>query len=399
MGPERTLFYAAALVMVGHLGLSILPGLVGVGVGLVCIALGSGAVKANSTAMVGTLYSENDPRRDAGFSIYYLGINLGALIGPLVTGWLQVTWGFRLGFAAAAVGMAIGLTQYAFARRRFPAEDRRVPNPIPRDRRIRYLLGLVIVAAVITVLVVTGVITADRLVTIVVGISLLAAITYFTVILRSRRVTPVERNRVIAFIPMFIASTAFWSLYQQQGTVLTIYADTEVNRDLFGYQLPVPWVLSSTPIFVIVLSGLFAALWTRLGDRQPSTPIKFALGTAVMGVGFLLMMPLATTIPDSAPLLGITAVMFVFTIAELLLSPVGLSLSTKLAPAAFQTQMVALFFLSVALGTALSGQLARFYSEADQVPYFGILGGIAIVIGVVLALLAPWLKRLMGGVR
>jgi POT family proton-dependent oligopeptide transporter len=208
-----------------------------------------------------------------------------------------------------------------------------------------------------------------------------------------------ERNRVVAFIPMFIASTVFWSLYQQQGTVLTIYADTEVNRDLFGYQLPVPWVLSSTPIFVIVLSGLFAALWTRLGDRQPSTPIKFALGTAVMGVGFLLMVPLATTIPDSAPLLGITGVMFVFTIAELLLSPVGLSLSTKLAPAAYQTQMVALFFLSVALGTALSGQLARFFSEADQVPYFAILGGVAIVIGVVLALMSPWLKRLMGGVR
>src|SRR6478752_4815317 len=326
LGPERTLFSAAVLVMLGHVFLSLLPGLVGVAVGLVCIAFGSGAVKANSTAMVGTLYAEDDPRRDAGFSLYYLGINLGVL-----------AW--------------------------------------------------------------AGVLTADRLVTVVVGITLVAAVAYFTVILRSRRVTPVERNRVIAFIPMFVASTAFWSLYQQQGTVLTIYADTEVNRDLFGYQLPVPWVLSSTPIFVIVLSGLFAALWTRLGDRQPSTPIKFALGTAVMGVGFILMVPLATTIPDSAPILGITGVMFVFTIAELLLSPVGLSLSTKLAPAAFQTQMVALFFLSVALGTALSGQLARFFSEADQVPYFAILGGVAIVIGVVLALMSPWLKRLMGGVR
>ena len=399
LGPERTLFSAAVLVMLGHVFLSLLPGLVGVAVGLVCIAFGSGAVKANSTAMVGTLYAEDDPRRDAGFSLYYLGINLGALIGPLLTGWLQVTWGFKVGFAAAAVGMAIGLTQYAFARRRFPAKDRVVPNRIPAGHRTRYALGLLAAVVVIGVLVWAGVLTADRLVTVVVGITLVAAVAYFTVILRSRRVTPVERNRVIAFIPMFVASTAFWSLYQQQGTVLTIYADTEVNRDLFGYQLPVPWVLSSTPIFVIVLSGLFAALWTRLGDRQPSTPIKFALGTAVMGVGFILMVPLATTIPDSAPILGITGVMFVFTIAELLLSPVGLSLSTKLAPAAFQTQMVALFFLSVALGTALSGQLARFFSEAEQVPYFAILGGVAIVIGVVLALMSPWLKRLMGGVR
>src|SRR5689334_2821799 len=239
IGPERTLFWAAVLVMAGHVALSLLPGLFGVGVGLVCIAFGSGAVKANSTAMVGTLYAKDDSRRDAGFSIYYLGINLGALIGPLVTGWLQVTWGFRVGFAAAAVGMAIGLTQYAFARRQFPAEDRRVPNPIPADRRLRYLLGLVVVAAVVALLVVTGVLTADRLVTVVVGITTLAAVAYFTVILRSPRVTPVERNRVIAFVPMFVASTAFWSLYQQQGTVLTIYADTEVNRDLFGYELPV----------------------------------------------------------------------------------------------------------------------------------------------------------------
>jgi proton-dependent oligopeptide transporter, POT family len=133
MGPERTLFSAAVLVMLGHLFLSLLPGVTGVAVGLVCIAFGSGAVKANSTAMVGTLYAEDDPRRDAGFSIYYLGINLGAMIGPLVTGWLQVTWGFKVGFAAAAVGMAIGLTQYAFARRRSPRRTGSSRTPFPPD--------------------------------------------------------------------------------------------------------------------------------------------------------------------------------------------------------------------------------------------------------------------------
>jgi len=136
-----------------------------------------------------------------------------------------------------------------------------------------------------------------------------------------------------------------------------------------------------------------------MGDRQPSTPLKFAAGTVVMGIAFLLFIPMASTEPNSAPLLGLIGVIFIFTIAELLLSPVGLSLATKLAPKAFHTQMVALFFLSVALGTALSGTLAEFYSVDNQVPYFGVLGGIAIVIGIILGLMTPWLKRLMGGVR
>ena len=208
-----------------------------------------------------------------------------------------------------------------------------------------------------------------------------------------------ERKRVLAFIPMFIASAAFWSLYQQQFTVLTVYSDSQLNRDIFGWTMPVSWVQSINPVFIIILSGVFAAIWTKMGDRQPSTPLKFAAGTVVMGIAFLLFIPMASTEPNSAPLLGLIGVIFVFTIAELLLSPVGLSLATKLAPQAFHTQMVALFFLSVALGTALSGTLAEFYSVDNQVPYFGVLGAIAIVIGIILAVMTPWLKRLMGGVR
>jgi len=152
-------------------------------------------------------------------------------------------------------------------------------------------------------------------------------------------------------------------------------------------------------VFIIILSGVFAAIWTKMGDRQPPTPLKFAAGTVVMGIAFLLFIPMASTQPNSAPLLGLVGVIFVFTVAELLLSPVGLSLTTKLAPEAFHTQMVALFFLSIALGTALSGTLAQYYSPDTQVAYFGILGAIAIVIGIILALMTPWLRRLMGGVR
>jgi len=399
IGPERTLFYAAIFVMAGHISLSVLPGLLGVGVGLVLIALGSGGVKANATSMVGTLYSREDIRRDAGFSIYYLGINLGAFFGPLLTGLVQSNWGFHAGFALAAVGMAIGLTIYSFGRKNLPESAHHVPNPLPAERRLPMIIGAVAALVLVAVLALSGVLSADRLATIVVVITILAAIGYFVVILRSKKITKVERSRVLSFIPMFIASAVFWSLYQQQFTVVTEYSDKQLNRQIFGWEMPVSWVQSINPVFIIILSGVFAALWTKLGTRQPSTPIKFALGTIVMGVAFLLFLPMASTVPNSAPLLGLVGVLFVFTIAELLISPVSLSLATKLAPDVFQTQMVALLFLSIALGTAMAGVLAEYYSDDNQVAYFGILGAIAIAVGIVLFLMAPFIKRLMSGVR
>jgi POT family proton-dependent oligopeptide transporter len=399
LGAERTLFFSAVLVMAGHIALAVLPGLAGVGVGLVLVALGSGGIKATATSLVGTLYAEGDERRDAGFSLFYLGINLGALLGPLLTGLLQTTLGFHYGFGLAALGMALGLAQYTVGRRRLPRSAAEVPAPLrARDRLVAAGVALAGVVVVV-VLALTGVLRADRLNAIVVGVTVVAAVGYFVLILASRRITRIERRRVLAFIPLWIASAVFWSLYQQQFTVVTLYADSRLDRSLFGWEMPVSWVQSINPVFIIVLSGAFAALWTKLGPRQPSTPVKFALGTAIMGVAFLLFLPMAGGGPGSAPLLGLTGILLVFTIAELLLSPVGLSLSTKLAPAAFRTQMVALFFLSVALGSALSGTLAGYYSPASEVPYFGVLGGAAIVVGAVVALLTPVLRRLMEGVR
>ncbi|ODU00903.1 MAG: MFS transporter [Pseudonocardia sp. SCN 72-86] len=398
-GPERVLFYAAVVVMLGHIALSALPGLLGVGVGLVLIAVGSGGVKATATSLVGTLYETDDPRRDAGFSLFYLGINLGALVGPLLTGLLQDTAGFHWGFGLAAVGMALGLIQYTFGRKNLPDSAREVPSPLtPRERTVA-IAAAVAVAVVIVVLALTGVLAADRLDLIVIGVTIVAAIAYFALLLTSRKVDKVERRRVLAFIPLFIASAAFWSLYQQQFTVLTIYSDTRLNRDLFGWEMPVAWVQSINPVFIIILSGVFTVIWTKLGNRAPSTPIKFALGVAIVGVGFLLFLPMAGGGPNSAPLLGIVGILFVFTIGELLLSPVGLSVSTKLAPESYRTQMVALFFLSIALGTALSGTLAGYYNAANEVPYFGILGAVAIGVGLLLLAITPLVRRLMSGVR
>ena len=399
LGSERVLFFSAIVIMCGHLALALLPSVWGLGVGLVLVAIGSGGLKANATAVVGTLYRPGDPRRDAGFSIFYLGINLGAFLGPLITGLLQTSIGFHWGFGAAAVGMAIGLVQYSFGRRALPEASRAVADPLPR-RRYPLMAGIVVAGIVVVAgLVLLGVIRADNLAGVVIIVILAAAIAYFVVIIASPHISADERSRVIGFIPLFIVNVGFWSLYQQQFTVLTLYSDKRLDRQLFGWEMPVSWVNSINPIFIIILSGVFAAIWTRLAARQPAAPVKFALGAIIMGGAFLLFLPWANGAENSTPLLAIVGILFVFTVAELFISPPGLSVTTKLAPRRFHTQMVALYFLSVALGTSIAGWLAGFYDPENEVPYFTVLGLIAAALGVALWLAAKPVLALMRGVR
>ncbi|WP_432848452.1 peptide MFS transporter [Amycolatopsis sp. CA-161197] len=399
LGSERTLFYSAVLVMIGHIALALLPGLTGIGVGLACVAIGSGGLKANATAVVGTLYAEGDERRDAGFTIFYMGINLGGFIGPLLTGLAQSEVGFHLGFGLAAIGMALGLIQYTLGRKNLGAKASEVPNPLlPSQRWMAIGVAVVIVVAV-AALIMSGVVGPSNLADVVVYVVVAISVVYFVVILTSKKITSDERSRVFSFIPMYIASAAFFSLYQQQSTVVSVYSDQRLDRSLFGWDMPVSWVNSINPVFIIIFAPIVAAIWTKLGPRQPSTPMKFVLGTVLMGLAFLLFLPMTGTGVNGSPLIALAGILLVFTIAELMLSPVGLSLSTKLAPKAFRTQMVALNFLSVSLGTAMSGKLAESYDVHDETPYFSIIGGVAIAIGLILLALIPFIRRLMKGVH
>src|SRR5699024_6115764 len=217
--------------------------------------------------------------------------------------------------------------------------------------------------------------------------------------LNSKKITAVELSRVASFIPTFIGSAAFWSLYQQQFTVVPIYAEQQLDRTILGWEMPPNWVNSINPIFIIVLAPMFAALWQKLGTRQPSTPKKFAFANVAMGGAFLLFLPFANGADNSTPLLWMVLILLVFTIAELCLSPVGQSLSTKLAPDAFHTQMIALFFISVAVGSAASGWLARFYDPNNDLPYFLILAGLSILLGILIAVFNKKLSKLMAGVH
>jgi proton-dependent oligopeptide transporter, POT family len=391
--------YGGVVVMCGHIALAIIPGLAGVGVGLVLVALGSGALKANASSLLGTLYAKGDARCDGGFTLFYLGINLGAFIGPLVTGLLQTRIGFHYGFGAAAVGMALGLAQYVAFRRNLGSHGRNVPNPLPRGA-IGKVLGVVAVAVVVlAIALVTGLVKLSNLSQVTTGVIVAASVAYFVIMLASPHVTTDERTRVRAFIPLFIANAVFWSLFQQIFTVLAVYSDERMNWSIFGWTAPSNWIGSIEPVWIILLSPLFAIMWTRLGSRAPTTPRKFAYGVIGMGVAFLLFLPMAGTTGRAVPALLVLGIMAVFAVSELLLSPIGLSVTTKLAPEAFRAQMMALYFFSVGLGTSMSGVLARYYDPAHEFAYFGILGAVAIAAGVVVFALAPWISRHMEGVH
>jgi len=249
----------------------------------------------------------------------------------------------------------------------------------------------------IIVLVATGLVNPGNLATIVSALAVIGAVVIFALLLRSRKLDADERSRVVAFIPLFIGTAAFFALFQQQFTVITLYSDTRLNRSVLGWEMPISWVQSFNPFFIIVLAPVFAALWTKLGSRNPITPTKFGVGIILMGSAFVLFLPMAAI--TSVPVLWIALIMLVATLGELWISPVGLSLATKLAPRSYPVMMMALYNLAVALGTSLSGSLATFYSADAEVGYFGVLGAVTIGIGVIMLLIARPVSRGMRGVR
>jgi len=400
-GAERTLFGAAIMIMLGHTSLALVPGALGLGIGLVLVAVGAGTLKATTSTVVGDMYQRTDDRRDAAFSIYYMAVNIGGLLGPLITGALWDTHGFHWGFGAAAVGMAIGLIQYIIMRgSTLKGVGVDVPDPLPRPQRVRYLGGGLVVVVLVAAAIATGLIPLESLANIVTAIAVIGAVALFALLIGSRKTQADERRRVISFIPMFVASVMFWALFQQQFTVIAIYSDQRLDRNIGGWEVPASWVQSINPLFIIIFAAVFATMWVKLGDRQPSTPMKFALSNLIMGIAAMIFMLFAGH--ESTPILGIVGILFLFTMAELLLSPVGQSLATKLAPEAFKTQMLALFFLTVSIGSALSGVLASYYDPSDagaERTYFLVLGIASIAVAVVIALLSPWIRKNMVGVR
>ena len=396
-GAEKVLFYSAIIIMIGHICLALVPGFGGVALGLILVALGSGGLKANASALVGELYDEKDSRRDAGFTIFYMGVNIGAMFGPLITGILQKEIGFHYGFGAAAVGMALGLIIYVTGRKNLPPESRTAVNPLPKSKLYLFIVAVVAVVVLAIVLWMTKVVNPDNIDWWIAGISAAAAACYIIVMYTSPQTNTEERSRVLAFIPFFLTSVVFWSMYQQIFGVLTVYSDTQLNRSIFGWEMPINWIQLIPAMFVIIFAPLFATMWMKLGPKQISTPVKAGLSLVFIGIGFLMFLPYADAGANETPLLWVALILAVFVFGELLISPVGLSFSTKVSPKVFQSQMIAVFFLASGVGTALSGVLGGYFSADNQTPYWTSIGGASVVLGLLaLTLTKPMLKLLRG---
>ncbi|HUQ31667.1 MAG TPA: peptide MFS transporter [Pyrinomonadaceae bacterium] len=370
LGARLAVFLGGVIIACGHFSM-VFPTLPMFYTGLTLIAIGTGLLKPNISAMVGSLYRENDPRRESGFSIFYFGINVGAVLAPLACGFLAESKAFKnflswmgfnpnaswhWGFGAAGVGMTVGLIVFQLHRHRLAhvgaktTKRKDAPDYVP-----------------------------------------------------NRPLTKDEWKRVAAIFVFFLFTILFWAAYEQKGASLNLFAKTLIDRNVGGSEFPASWMQSLTGTFVLILAPLFAFMWIRLGKRQPSSPIKFTFGLLFIGLGYLLMVPAATlTAYGKISPLWLVGLYFLEVVGEMFLSPVGLSVVTKLAPAKLLGIMMGVWFLAAALGNKLAGYLGGFFDPNNSGTLVKLYGGIAaglLVSAGLLALLTPKIKKLMGKVH
>jgi POT family proton-dependent oligopeptide transporter len=402
-GQRKAVLLGGIVIAFGEFSLAI-PSLKTFYLGLALIVIGTGMLKPNISIMVGALYSEKDVRRDAGFSIYYMGINIGALLAPLVCGYLGENIDWHYGFLAAGVGMALGVVQYALGARYLGSAGLSKtgrPNDYRLMRRALLIAAVLILAG--AALVLTGAVnfTAEGL-SDVFGVLLAAiCVVFFIWLLTAKGYTATERRRFWAMLVLFIASALFWSAFEQAGSTLNLFA--ELNTNLHHWDFPL-WGLfrasyyqSFNSIFIIALAPVFAWLWVRLGRNEPSSTAKFSFGLVFVGLGFAILIPVANGTNVSPWWLTLTYLLH--TIGELCLSPVGLSTMTKIAPARIAGLVMGVWFLSISVGDYIGGKLASFYESFPLAKLFGIVAGFCIVVGLLLVFMIRPMKRLMGGVN
>lgn len=401
LGSYRAVLYGGILIACGHYAMAV-PTDTMTWVGLGLISAGTGLLKPNVATMVGKLYRTADERRDAGFALYYMAINIGAFLGPLVTGWLGDHASWHWGFSAAAFGMTLGLIQYVLGRRHLSGRKHGAEfalAPAPMRRAVRLIVaGAVVVAAVATALALAGWLTMDRLVDLLTLISVIAPVVYFVVMFRSPRVTGEERGRLRPYVVLFLASVVFNFILFQAYSTMMLLASTNARTEILGFHFPASWYASALGAFEVALAPVVAAVWARMGPRQPHASNKIAIGVILGGLSFLVMvLPTSGQSSDTFKMAAwwIVGSYLLLGLGDVLLETSGMSATTKLAPKAFASQTMALWFLSLALANGIQAQVVKLYGEVSNPAYFGVNGAIAVVAGVAVMAAAPWLKRTM----
>ncbi len=356
LGQYRSVLLGGVIIALGHFSMAV-PTVPTFYLGLCLIVVGTGLLKPNASTMVGALYDPQDARRDAGFSIFYVGINVGAFVAPLVVGTLGQEVNWHLGFACAGIGMIIGLIQYVAGKPRLmPALERLGQTDTHAAR---------------------------------------SAEPWW-------RFQREEWGRVAAIAVLFVFSSIFWGAFEQASSSLNLFADRLTRNTAFGYNFPSTWYQSLNSMFMIFgLAPLIGGIWVRMGDRQPSSPVKFSLGLLFVGLGFALIVPAAMMTQQGIKVSPwwLIGLYFLHTIGELCLSPVGLSMVTKLAPARIVGFMMGWWFLSIAVGNKLAGMAGGLFETLPLPQLFGAVAVTTFVAAAILLLLTRPLQRLMGGVR
>lgn len=432
-GLKKSVWYGGIIITIGHFTMAF-PGLVellspAVGektalsaldvnsffLGLVLIVLGTGLLKPNISSIVGKLYPEGSSKRDAGFSIFYMGINLGALFAPIACSTLAV-YNWHLGFGLAGLGMFFGLIQYKLTKGylgNVGAEVVAVTHEEKKSRKKLVNLSTAVMALVFLalLLIFLGVIQINAIALAAASNNIIAvvALFYFTYLIFFGGLNTDERKKVGVIAILFLFSAMFWSGFEQAGSSLNLFADRFTDRTVLGWNIPTGYFQSINSLFIIIFAPIFGAMWVWLGKRhlEPSSPLKFAFGLILLGIGFFIMY-FATKIAASGELAAPTWLILTYlfhTFGELSLSPVGLSLTTKLSPQKYTGQMMGMWFLSIALGNLIAGRIAGEASggteEAlQQMPdQYMMIVMTVIGAGVLLLVLSKPIRKMMGNVH
>jgi len=415
LGAQKAVFYGGIIIMTGHFVLAI-PSTQAFFLGLILVIAGTGLLKPNVSAVVGELYPQGDPRRDGGFSIFYMGINLGAFLGPLICGGLAQSenFGWHWGFAAAGVGMLFGVIQFWMTKHYLGTAGLHPSQTgdaaIDSQRRKRGWTAVIVVVAALVALIAVGlsggldldpIAISAQSTKVIVGM----AVAFFAYVLLLGGLTSDEKKRTVALIILLIGCAMFWSGFEQAGSSLTFFADRYTQLEFSWFTIPSTWFQSVNAMFIFMFAPVFAWLWVALARRNlnPSTPAKFGFGLILLAIGFLVMVGAATVVVNGDKAMPTWLIMtyLLHTFGELALSPVGLSVTTKLAPKRFVGQMMGMWFLASALGNLIAGQIAGEFSAdniaafPDQYMSIVLTAGGA---GVIMLLLTKPIKKLMCGV-
>jgi POT family proton-dependent oligopeptide transporter len=424
LGQRKAVLYGGMFIAAGHYALAI-PIAATFYIGLVLVAIGTGLLKPNISVIVGQLYGPQDGRREAAFSIFYQGINLGAFLGPIITGFLVQSDSFRslitgwgmdpnsawhCGFGAAGVGMTLGLVQYVLGGK-YLGSAGLVPltadSPVEFARAKRQAAIYISIGAAVLFSVgaaaATGAITLtrERVTTVFTILLLTVTIGIFGSLFARKDWTPVERKRLYMIALYFVAAALFWGVFEQAGSTLNLFALDKTNNVAFGRAFPSTWWQSVNAVMIVLLAPAFAYLWLRMGNRQPTTAAKFAFGLFVVGLGFLYLVPGARLTLDGTKV-GISWLFMVYlihTIAELTLSPVGLAAMTRLAPPRIVSLVMGIWFLGASIGNFLAGQAASFYEELPMPTLLTAVAILPMALGVLMFVFRKRLTALQGGIN